>query len=94
MAKRIKLAGFIAGLVLFIGLPNTPWAKVQSVDRHDCRRAKSGYACEKGPLAGRSFVSRQAMINALRKDAGPGTVQPVHGQPSFKKKLPKARSSQ
>lgn len=95
MEKQARfLAGFIAGLVLVAGLPSSLWAKGQPVDRHDCHRAKSGYICEKGPLAGRSFVSRQAMINALRKDAGPGNAQPVHDQPSAKKKPSKAKSSQ
>jgi hypothetical protein len=95
MDKRtMLLAGYIAGFVLFAGFPNGLWAKGQPIDRHDCHRAKSGYVCEKGPLAGRSFASRQAMINALRKDAGPGNVQPVREQPSVKKKPSKAKSSQ
>lgn len=95
MEKRTTLlAGLMAGLVLFAGLPNSLWAKSQTVDRHDCHRVKSGYVCEKGPLAGRSFASRQAMINALRKDAGPDNAQPVRDQLSSKKKPSKAKSSQ
>lgn len=88
-----KLAGCIVGLVLLTGLPNSLWAKSQTVDRHDCRRVKSGYTCEKGPLAGRSFPSRQAMIHALRKDSAPGNVEPVRDQPSPNKKLSKAKAS-
>ena len=95
MDKRTTLlAGFMAALVLFVGLPNSLWAKGQPVDRHDCYRVRSGYVCEKGPLARRSFASRQAMINALRKDADPGNVQPVRDQPSSKKKPSKAKASQ
>jgi hypothetical protein len=94
MAITTKLTGFIAGLVLFIGLPNTLGAKVQPVDRHDCHQVRRGYVCKKGPLAGQSFVSRKAMIDALRKDSRPGSLQPVHGLPAVQKKSPKAKSSQ
>jgi hypothetical protein len=92
--KSMLLAGLMTGFALVAGLPSTLWAKGQPMDRHDCHRVKSGYVCEKGPLAGRSFASRQAMINALRKDIGPGNVQPVRDQPSVKKKPSKAKASQ
>ena len=91
--KTMLVTGFMAGLVLVAGLPNSLWAKGQPVDRHDCHRVKSGYVCDKGTLAGRSFASRQAMINALRKDAAPANVQPVRVQPSVKKKPSKANAS-
>lgn len=91
--KTMLVTGFMAGLVLVVGLPNSLWAKAQPVDRHDCRRVKSGYVCDKGPLAGKSFASRQAMINALRKDSAPANVQPVREQPPTKKKPSKATAS-
>ncbi|MEX5213052.1 MAG: hypothetical protein NW703_02700 [Nitrospiraceae bacterium] len=94
MNKRTTfMAGVIAGVVLVVGLPNSLWAKSRPVDRHDCHRVKTGYLCEKGPLAGRSFASRQAMIRALRMDSAPGALQPVRDQPLVKKKPSKAKSA-
>lgn len=59
-------------LVLFLlWLTLTPfvsWA-AQAEEKHDCRqeRPKGSYYCERGPLAGKRFASRKAMVEALNK---------------------------
>ena len=54
-----------------LGLTLTPfvsWA-AQAEEKHDCRqeRPKGSYYCERGPLAGKRFASRKAMVEALNK---------------------------
>lgn len=47
----------------------------KSADKHDCRqeRPRGPYICERGPLAGRTFATKKAMIEALRN----GSATPV-----------------
>lgn len=48
--------------------PFVSWA-AQAVMKHDCRQElpKGSYYCERGPLAGKRFASRKAMVEALNK---------------------------
>lgn len=50
----------------------------KSTDKHDCRqeRPRGPYVCERGPLAGKTFANKKAMIEALRNgSATPVTVK-------------------
>ena len=49
--------------------PLVSWT-AQTVEKHDCRqeRPKGSYYCERGPLAGKRFASRKAMVEALNKN--------------------------
>jgi hypothetical protein len=54
--------------VLWLTLtPFVSWA-AQAAEKHDCRqeRPKGSYYCEHGPLAGKRFASRKAMVEALK----------------------------
>ncbi len=64
MRMKPTLIAVLAG-VLF-ALPSLTWSA--PVGGHDCvKQGKQGYRCVKGPLAGQTFPSQQAMVAALRK---------------------------
>lgn len=57
--------------VLWLTLtPFVSWA-VQAAEKHDCvqERPKGSYYCERGPLAGKRFASRKAMVEALKSSS-------------------------
>ena len=57
--------------VLWLTLtPFVSWA-AQAVMKHDCyqERPKRSYYCERGPLAGKRFASRKAMVAALKNSS-------------------------
>src|SRR5438093_13750035 len=57
--------------VLWLTLtPFVSWA-AQAVMKHDCyqERAKGGYYCERGALAGKRFASRKAMVAVLKNSS-------------------------
>lgn len=67
--------------------PSISWA-AQAVMKHDCRqeRPKGSYYCERGPLAGKRFASRKAMVAALKNsskaEADRKNVKASSGAPS------------
>lgn len=57
------LFGAVLGCVIL--MPLGGWA-AKPVYKHDCRVEKGGrYVCERGPLAGKTFASRKAMMEAV-----------------------------
>lgn len=63
------LAVVLVPTILWLTLtPFVSWA-AQPLMKHDCRqdRPKGSYYCERGPLAGKRFASRKAMVEALNK---------------------------
>ena len=67
---------------LSLMLPFNGWA-AKPADKHDCRAEKGGrYVCEKGPLAGKSFASRKAMMEAVSGGSASDVGQPVSEKPA------------
>lgn len=65
------LAIVLALSLLWLTLtPFVSWA-AQTVMKHDCHqeRPKGSYYCERGPLAGKRFASRKAMVAALKNSS-------------------------
>jgi hypothetical protein len=79
MTRKIVIG---LGIILVTVLPVTVWAG-KSADKHDCRAEKGGkYVCEKGPLAGKTFASKKAMIDAMRNGSpSSDQTQPVSAKP-------------
>ncbi|HXF91809.1 MAG TPA: hypothetical protein VNK46_03550 [Nitrospiraceae bacterium] len=69
MARKLSVILGASLLVLIMG-PAISFAG-KSTDKHDCRqeRPRGPYVCERGPLAGRTFATKKAMIEALRNGA-------------------------
>lgn len=72
MSRMLALVLVLSVLWLTL-TPLTPfvsWA-AQTVMKHDCRqeRPKGSYYCERGPLAGKRFASRKAMVAALKNSS-------------------------
>lgn len=71
--------------VLFL-MPAAGWA-AKSADKHDCHGEKGGrYVCDRGPLAGKSFANRKAMMEAVSaggsSDVGQSGAQAVSEKPA------------
>lgn len=88
MPPNLTVIAILAG-VLF-ALPSLTWSA--PAGGHDCvKQGKQGYRCVKGPLAGQTFSSQQAMVAALRKGSGKqegtanGQAELKSGKGSFKK---------
>ena len=93
MRNAIRFAG-IGMVVLSVLVPAGAWAATsKAADKHDCQQVgQSGrFVCDKGPLAGKTFLSREAMVEALRKAptstvAKPAAAKPTTASVSKKKK--------
>lgn len=74
----------IALLACFLfALPTLTWSAPPS--GHDCvKQGRQGYRCVKGPLAGQTFPSRQAMVAALRKGSGNPDGTATNGKAEMK----------
>lgn len=79
------------GILILTVWPSMSWA-AKAKDRHDCHAEKGGrYVCDKGPLAGKQFASKKAMVEALRSgsqssgEAKPVSAKPVKAKVSKKK---------
>ncbi|MGQ0811405.1 MAG: hypothetical protein ACT4OO_09295 [Nitrospiraceae bacterium] len=71
MQKIIRFMGIV---IVFVSafVPVGIWAaKGKAVDKHDCYQVspQGRFVCDKGPLAGKTFLSREAMMEGLRKDS-------------------------
>lgn len=84
MRKVMRFVG-IGIVFLSVLAPVGVWAATsKAADKHDCQQAgQSGrFVCDKGPLAGKTFLSRDAMIESLRKESSKAAAQPVAAKPS------------
>ncbi len=87
----MRMAQVIASavvLVVLAALPLASWA-AKSKDKHDCLVEKGGkYVCVKGPLAGKTYGSKKAMMEALRSGVSSGArqaeVRPRNERPAKK----------
>lgn len=72
MSRMLAVVLVLSVLCLTL-TPFVSWA-AQAVVKHDCRqeRPKGSYYCERGPLAGKRFVSRKAMVEALKNSSDAG----------------------
>jgi len=66
MNSRLSFV-LVLSILWFALTPFVLWA-AQAAEKHDCRqeRPKGSYYCEHGPLAGKRFASRKAMVEALK----------------------------
>ena len=77
MSSNLTAIAVLAG-VLF-ALPALTWSA--AAGGHDCvKQGKQGYRCVKGPLAGQTFSSQQAMVAALRKGSADSDGKTANGQ--------------
>lgn len=77
-----------AAAIALTALPAASWG-AQAKDKHDCLAQKGGkYVCVKGPLAGKTYGSKKAMMDALRSGVSSGVkqaeVSPIGGKPAKK----------
>jgi len=81
MRLKPTLIALLAGF--FFALPSLTWPAPSG--GHDCmKQGKQGYRCVKGPLAGQTFPSRQAMVAALRKGSGNQERTTANGKAEMK----------
>lgn len=68
----------IAILAALLAVPALGAAHGDRLDRHGCHknRGAGGYHCHKGPFAGRSFPSQEAMLKALKERRGGAPRRP------------------
>jgi hypothetical protein len=90
MHNRLIIGALLGFIVL---MPINGWAG-KPVDKHDCRAEKGGrFVCERGPLAGKSFASRKAMMEAVSagspSDVGQTGSEKAAGSKSGKAKAHK-----
>ncbi len=79
MRIRLMFAVLLGCMTL---MPFSGWAG-KPADKHDCRAQKGGrYVCERGPLAGKTFASRKAMMEAVSAGASSDMGQTVSDKPS------------
>jgi len=59
----------IALVAACVAMPTPASAHGGSLDAHGCHhnRGAGGYHCHKGPLAGQTFISKDAMLKAQAK---------------------------
>ncbi len=84
MRKAIRVAG-IGIAVLSVLVPVGAWATTsKAADKHDCQQVgQSGrIVCDKGPLRGKTFLSRDAMVEGLQKESAAAKAKPVEAKPS------------
>jgi hypothetical protein len=75
MPRMLTVA--LALSVLWVTLtPFVSWA-AKAVMKHDCyqEHPKSSYYCERGPLTGKRFASRKAMVAALKNSSAAEVAQ-------------------
>ncbi len=82
MARKLPVILGASLLALIMG-PALSFAG-KSTDKHDCRqeRPSGPYVCERGPLAGKTFATKKAMIEALRN--GVTAPRPVKKESAVK----------
>ena len=79
MNTRVMI-GLCFGFLLLMPLNGLA---AKPADKHDCRAEKGGrYVCEKGPLAGKSFASRKAMMEAVSGGSASDVGQTVSEKPA------------
>ncbi|MBI5855378.1 MAG: hypothetical protein HZB35_09175 [Nitrospirae bacterium] len=83
MHMRYMLTALLS--VLFL-MPAAGWA-AKPADKHDCHAEKGGrFVCDRGPLAGKSFANRKAMMEAVSaggsSDVGRSGAQAVSDKPA------------
>lgn len=82
MRLKPTLIALLAGFLF--ALPSLTWSAPPG--GHDCvKQGKQGYRCVKGPLAGQTFPSRQAMVAALRKGSGHQEGTAANGKAEMKR---------
>ncbi|MEW6245182.1 MAG: hypothetical protein AB1555_00545 [Nitrospirota bacterium] len=91
MSRNLSVFLSVVLMALVMG-PATSFA-AKSSDKHDCRqeRPRGPYICERGPLAGKTFATRKAMIEALRN--GATAPMPVKKESAVKSAPSKAKAS-
>lgn len=87
-----KLSIFLGMVLMAVMHPAISFAG-KSTDKHDCRqeRPRGSYICERGPLAGKTFATKKAMIEALRN--GATAPIPVEQESAVKGAPSKAKAS-
>jgi hypothetical protein len=79
MLNRLMLSTFLGCAIL---MPLDGWAG-KPADKHDCRAEKGGrYVCERGPLAGKTFASRKAMMEAVSVGSSQDVGQALSDKPA------------
>ncbi len=92
MMRKFACVAMI-GCLLVAATPVLGWARSND-DGHDCVKAgKRGYKCVKGPLAGKSFPTQEAMIKEMRKGASfsTGSTPPTSSAKKSKVAVKKSR---
>lgn len=91
MVRKLSVILGVSLLALTMG-PAISFA-AKSGDKHDCRqeRPRGPYICERGPLAGKTFATKKAMIEALRN--GATAPRPVKKETAAKSAPSKAKAS-
>lgn len=66
MSRMLALV-LVLSLLLLTLTPFATWS-AQPLMKHDCRQEhpKGSFYCDRGPLAGKRFASRKAMVEALK----------------------------
>lgn len=92
MRKAIRFAGIgivVLSVLVLVGV----WAATsEAADKHECQQVGQSkrFVCDKGPLAGKTFLSREDMVQALQKQtaakAKPEAAKPSKTSVSKKKK--------
>jgi hypothetical protein len=75
MSRKLPVVLVLSVLSLTL-TPFVSWA-VQAAEKHDCHQEspKGSYYCERGPLAGKRFASRKAMVMAMKNSSKPKTAR-------------------
>lgn len=71
MRKPMRFAG-IGIVVLALSVSIGAWAATsKAADKHDCQEVGQSkrIVCDKGPLRGKTFMSREAMVEGLQKES-------------------------
>lgn len=80
----LRLSMLAPLLFIVLGMPPLAWS-APSTGGHDCvKQGKQGYRCVKGPFAGQTFPSRQAMVAHLRKGSGNQEGTAANGKAKMK----------
>ncbi len=68
--SRILTPVLVLSILWLTLTPFVSWA-AQAAMKHDCyqERPKGSYYCERGPLAGKRFASKKAMVAALKNSS-------------------------